>query len=471
VFRFDNSYLQLPEKFFSKEIAEKAPTPKEVFLNYDLFTELNIHLDDTKELIKILVGNKVHSGSVLHSQAYAGHQFGHFTMLGDGRAIHLGEHLSQNSERFDIQLKGAGPTKFSRRGDGRATLKSMLREYLMSEALHKLGIPSSRSLAVIKTGNDVYRETVHDGAILTRVMKSHIRIGTFEYIGHFGTFDELKQFTDYTINRLYPDVKNSSNPIEAFIQEFSSRQMKLVAQWMSVGFIHGVMNTDNVAISAETFDYGPCAFMNAYHPETVFSSIDSTGRYSFGNQPKIIIWNIVRFIEVMLPLLDPKKEKAIELANAIIETLQSHWNEAYALGMIQKIGFDKKSQEKIDCLNELLSLMQKYQWDYTNTFASLTHDFEFPAVSFDNPELKLWKERWKKLVPDKNLMRRINPVFITRNHRVEEALNEAEKDNYAPFSKLLSILSNPYQLDKDFIEFTKPPNENFEQCYQTFCGT
>ena len=280
MFRLDNSYLTLPDKFYSKETPEYAPIVRPVLWNLDFFNELNIHVDDKEELQKILVGNQTHIGSTPFSQAYAGHQFGHFTMLGDGRAIHIGEHLTKDNKRFDIQLKGAGPTTYSRSGDGRATLKSMLREYLISEAMHCLGIPSSRSLAVIKTGNDVQRETFHDGAVLTRVMKSHIRVGTFEYISHFGSLDELKKITDYTIDRLYPSAKSATNPIESFFLQFAEQQINLVCNWMRVGFIHGVMNTDNTSISAETFDYGPCAFMNNYHPATVFSSIDSNSRYA-----------------------------------------------------------------------------------------------------------------------------------------------------------------------------------------------
>lgn len=471
MFRLDNSYLSLPSILFSNEKPEQAPMPKCVLWNQEFFEELNIHVDDKEELERILVGNRKHPGSVPFSQAYAGHQFGNFTMLGDGRAIHIGEHLTKDNNRFDIQLKGAGPTKYSRRGDGRATLKSMLREYLMSEAITYLGISSSRSLAVIKTGKDVYRETTHEGAVLTRVMKSHIRVGTFEFIRHFGSIAELKLLTDYTISRLYPSAKDADNPIESFFLQFAQKQIDLVCDWMRVGFIHGVMNTDNTSISAETFDYGPCAFMNTYHPSTVFSSIDSNGRYAYGKQAEIIQWNMTRLLEALLPLLNENEEKALQRANELLEIIDLSWRKGFSFCLLKKIGLQEISQGNLKLAEELLDLMQTHQLDYTNTFATLSHNIKFEGATLNHPELNAWFEKWDKQAPNRELMQQNNPVFIPRNHLVEDALNEAVHGDLYLFSKLLKVLKNPYKYVEEHHNFSKPPETDFENNYQTYCGT
>jgi uncharacterized protein YdiU (UPF0061 family) len=471
MFRFDNSYLNLPEKFYSKETPEFALHPEIVMLNYALFDELNIDIVDEEELKQILVGNKLHATSVPIAQAYAGHQFGHFTMLGDGRAILIGEHLTSDNRRFDIQLKGSGPTVYSRRGDGRATLKSMLREFLISEAMHHLGISSSRSLAIVKTGNDVYRETKHDGAVLTRVMKSHLRVGTFEFVRRFGSVDELRMLLDYTIERLYPHIKDDDKPIESFFLQVVQKQIDLVCHWMRVGFIHGVMNTDNTSISAETFDFGPCAFMNWYDPKKVFSSIDAAGRYAFGNQPSILKWNMARFLETLLPLIDSNEEKALHTAKKLLVMVDTYWNESYTLTMLRKLGLEEKTPDTVQLVNELFGLMEKHQMDYTNTFAGLTYTMGFPSSSFDHPEMKLWLERWEMLSVNKQIMAEHNPVFIPRNHLVEGALNTAVKGDLSDFLQVLEVLKKPYVYKEEYLKFTFPPEKEFERSYQTYCGT
>lgn len=471
MFRFDNSYLNLPQNFYSKETPERAIDPELVVWNKTLFHELNIDHSYEEELKQVLVGNNIHEASVPFAQAYAGHQFGHFTMLGDGRAILLGEHLTEDNERFDIQLKGAGPTRYSRRGDGRATLKSMLREFLISEAMHHLGIPSSRSLAIIKTGNDVYRETKHDGAVLTRVMKSHLRVGTFEFANRYCSIDELRVLVDYTIERLYPNIKNDVRPIESFYLQVVEQQISLICHWMRIGFVHGVMNTDNTSISGETFDFGPCAFINRYDPNKVFSSIDSAGRYAFGYQASVLKWNMARFLESILPLLDSNTEKAMDRAKELFETFDASWQEAYTNMMLSKLGWKEKTPLKIQLINELLRLMEKHQLDYTNTFAELSYDISFSSSPFEHPEMKLWKEQWDKTHANKQIMLVNNPVYIPRNHLVEEALSLASVGDMSDFLNLLEVLKNPYEYNEEYYKFTNPPEKEFEGSYQTYCGT
>ena len=479
MFQFDNSYFNLPEKFYSKQNPEKGSHPEKVLFNRALFEELHIPLEDEEQALAILSGNEIQPGSSPFAQAYAGHQFGNFTMLGDGRAIVLGEHITPNQKRFDIQLKGAGATKYSRRGDGRATLKAMLREYLISEAMHHLKIPTSRSLAVVKTGDEVYREEVYEGAVLTRVMKSHLRVGTFEYARHFGTIEDLKALTEYSINRLYPEIKEDKKAVESFYLKVIHDQIELVCHWMRVGFIHGVMNTDNTSISSETFDYGPCAFMNQYHPGTVYSSIDRNSRYAFGNQPPILQWNMVRLAEALLPLFDENTEKAIEIAQGLIGEFESIWNEKYKKMMLSKLGLNDKDNSNFILAQELLSLMQKHQLDYTNTFTALTYEIDFKNAAFAHPEMQTWLEKWKNQVEKstlsvaetKEIMQQNNPAFIPRNHLVEEALNYGVAGDMSYFMRFLEVLKTRYNYNKEHYDYLLPPESGFETNYQTFCGT
>jgi uncharacterized protein YdiU (UPF0061 family) len=479
MFQFDNSYFNLPEKFYSKQNPEKGSNPEKVLFNIALFEELHIPIEDDEQILAILSGNEIQPESTPFAQAYAGHQFGNFTMLGDGRAIVLGEHITQEQKRFDIQLKGAGATNYSRRGDGKATLKAMLREYLISEAMHYLKIPTSRSLAVVKTGDEVYREEVYEGAVLTRVMKSHLRVGTFEFARHFGTKEDLKALTVYTINRLYPEIKEDKKAIESFYLKVIHDQINLVCHWMRVGFIHGVMNTDNTSISSETFDYGPCAFMNQYHPGTVYSSIDRNSRYAFGNQPNILKWNMVRLAETLLPLLDENSDKAIEIAHGLIDQFDIIWNAKYKKMMLSKLGLSDENNNNFKLAEELLGLMHKHQLDYTNTFAALSYDIEFEVSPFSHPEMQIWLGKWKTsvesstlpIVEIKEIMKQNNPVFIPRNHLIEEALNYGVNGNMSYFMHFLEVLKTPYSFKKEHYDYLLPPDTGFETNYQTFCGT
>jgi uncharacterized protein YdiU (UPF0061 family) len=452
--------------------------PELLLLNEPLCDALNVSSKNPTDFVSLFFEEI--SGEPLNSfaQAYAGHQFGHFTLLGDGRAIVLGEHVTAHNHRFDIQLKGCGRTPYSRGGDGRATLKAMLREYLLSEAMHHLNIPTSRSLAVAKTGETVFRERNNDGAVMARVMKSHIRVGTFEYASYFGTTDDLKALLHYTIQRLYPQIEHDENQAISLLRHVMTQQINLVVQWMRVGFIHGVMNTDNVSISGETFDYGPCAFMNTYHPETVYSSIDTNGRYAFGKQPGILKWNIARFAEALLPIIDPNEEKAIELAQSVIQDFDAVWNEKYYATMLNKIGIESNNPELYGLVHELLDLMKKGNLDYTNTFLTLSDNSIFENSPLNSPEMKLWLEKWKSIIESstdiqrsKIVMRASNPVYIPRNHLVEQALEQAVQGNMSLFEELSAILEKPYDYQINSNKFLHQPDSGFETGYRTFCGT
>jgi serine/tyrosine/threonine adenylyltransferase len=477
-FNFDYSYLALPDKFYSLVKPGSFPSPEIFLLNDRLCDELNVPTQTPEDFIDLLVGKEPNNTSKSFAQAYAGHQFGHFTMLGDGRAIIVGEHLTKNDNRFDIQLKGSGRTRYSRGGDGKATLKAMLREYLISEAMHYLHIPSSRSLAVIKSGEPVFRETRQEGAVLVRVMNSHLRVGTFQFAAHFGSIEDLKALTTYTIQRLYPDIEHEENPVISLLNKVMINQTELVANWMRVGFIHGVMNTDNTAISGETFDYGPCAFMNAYHPDTVFSSIDSYGRYAFDNQPRIIKWNIARFAETLMPIIHPDKEKSLQLAQDVMDRFDEVWIEKYYGTMLNKLGFESNKSELHPLVDELLKLMEKLKMDYTNTFWALSQEISLKDSAINSSEFKPWLDKWNHLIENTNgtqraklLMKKHNPSYITRNHLVEQALNEAVSGNMSLYKKLLTVMSQPYQYQNNMDEFMKPSEMEFESRYQTFCGT
>ena len=476
MFNFDYSYLSLPKKFYSLTKPEVNSDSKIFLLNDQISDEFKLKIKNSEELINLLFSNKNYRKS--YAQAYAGYQFGHFTKLGDGRAIMIGEHVTKQNKRFDIQLKGGGITQYSRNGDGKASLGSMLREYLISEAMHYLNIPSSRSLALIKTGETIYRRSKEEGSILVRVMKSHIRVGTFEYASYFGSSEDLKKITSYSINRLYPEIKNNDNPSLALLDLVMQKQINLVVDWMRVGFIHGVMNTDNTSISGESFDYGPCSFMNNYDPNTVYSSIDHNGRYAFGNQPKIIKWNILRFAEALLPVIHQNEKKSIQLAQSVIDTFDEYWKKTYYSMMLKKIGFKNHDIALYPLIDELLNLMKKLKMDYTNTFYFLSQDnFKTNQISINNEFIE-WQKKWNKSIKKTNslneakqLMKKYNPVFIPRNHLVDEAIKKAVIGDMSSFNKLLEILKKPYKNIYGLEEFMQPPSPNFEDCFQTYCGT
>ncbi|WP_202708009.1 protein adenylyltransferase SelO [Sporosalibacterium faouarense] len=477
----DNSYSRLPNLFFSNVNLNPVTSPNLIILNHSLATSLGLNIQylESNNGIAIFAGNRAPEGSLPIAQAYAGHQFGHFTKLGDGRAILLGEQITPQNNRFDIQLKGSGRTPYSRRGDGRATLGPMLREYIISEAMYGLGIPTTRSLAIVTTGESVIRETELPGSILTRVASSHIRVGTFEYASQWSTVEDLKALADYTIKRHYPYIDSDENPYILLLQEVIKRQASLIAKWQLVGFIHGVMNTDNMTISGETIDYGPCAFMDKYDPATVFSSIDTHGRYAYGNQPTIAAWNLARFAETLLPLLDGNQERAIEVAQKEIADFHKLYRNNWIKGIRAKLGiFNEESQDEF-LIEELLNLMNKYNADYTNTFLALTFDTLDNMDLFNTEEFKNWYKKWQERLDRQQeskdsshqLMKDSNPALIPRNHRVEEALEVAvEKEDYTVMERLLHALSKPYaHLPEQADYSTLPPPSN--EPYRTFCGT
>ena len=475
---FDNTYSKLSNTF--KENIKPTPVhdPELVILNEELASTLNLDFSktDKKKLAEIFSGNSIPEETNTIAQAYAGHQFGHFTMLGDGRAVLLGEHLVNNDNRFDIQFKGSGRTSFSRGGDGRAALGPMLREYIISEAIHSLNIPTTRSLAVVKTGEKVVRENLLQGAILTRVASSHLRVGTFQYIAATQNIENLNTLVDYTINRHYPEIKTSNSKALDLLNLVMEKQCQLVINWMRVGFIHGVMNTDNMAISGETIDYGPCAFMDHYDPKTVFSSIDKFGRYAFSNQPPITKWNLARFAECLIPLIDKNEDTAIKLATDLIDNFQKIYEDKWLNMMRDKLGLFGEDKNDKKLINDLFNWMEKNKADYTNTFCHLmgiNSDEVYKNVEFVN-----WKNEWKKRSELNNstkekqikLMKKNNPTVIPRNHKVEEALAEADKGSLDKMKKLLAILKNPYDNQNNIQEYQTPAPSNNEK-YQTFCGT
>lgn len=420
---------------------------------------------------------KIPDGAYI-SQAYAGHQFGGFTMLGDGRALLIGEQITPSNQRFDIQLKGSGRTPYSRNGDGRAVLGPMLREYIISEAMHGLKIPTTRSLSVISTGENVYRETIQQGAILTRVASSHIRFGTFEYAAYMLDYEKLKKLSDYTIKRHFPFLENNENKYINLLDEVIKLQASLVAKWQSVGFIHGVLNTDNMSICGETIDYGPCAFMDVYNPDTVFSSIDTNGRYAYKNQIAIVNWNLYRLAETLLPLINSDENKAIEIAQNSLSKFINLATSNLSHEMCSKIGIFEPKTSDIDLLNELLNMMQKYKEDYTNTFIALTFNDLPQKGMFISEEFINWKKKWEETLTLQNkskdevfdLMKNSNPAVIPRNHRVEEALSAANNRDFSVMNNLLKALSNPFEHSEFQKEYAKLPST--PQCnYRTYCGT
>ncbi|MEH7301249.1 protein adenylyltransferase SelO [Neobacillus drentensis] len=478
---FDNSYTKLPDSFFKSTNPTPVNSPQLVILNGTLAKSLGLNVQalQGEEGIDVFAGNKIPEGGSPLAQAYAGHQFGHFTMLGDGRAVLIGEQITPENERVDIQLKGPGRTPFSRGGDGRAGLGPMLREYIISEAMHALGIPTTRSLAVVTTGEPVYREIVLPGAILTRVAASHIRVGTFQYAARFGTVEDLRALADYTISRHYPDIKDDENKYLSFLKEVIKRQAALIARWQLVGFIHGVMNTDNMTISGETIDYGPCAFMDEYSPATVFSSIDREGRYAYGNQPYIAVWNLARLAESLLALINENQDEAVRLAEEALSGYGALFEGRWLEGMRAKLGIFNEEEQDESLVKELLQLMEKHRADFTNTFLALTFDTQKDTALFVDPEFTQWHEKWQSRLGNQQesnelsheLMRKSNPSVIPRNHRVEEALEAAvEQGDFSVLYKLLQVISKPYAHSPEQEEYCTLPAPSGRP-YQTFCGT
>ncbi|MEH7482467.1 YdiU family protein [Neobacillus drentensis] len=477
----DNSYARLPESFFTKTDPTPVRSPKLIILNNRLATSLGLNIQELERVngVAVFAGNRIPEGAMPLAQAYAGHQFGHFTKLGDGRAILLGEQITPKGERYDIQLKGPGRTPYSRGGDGRAGLGPMLREYIISEAMDALGIPTTRSLAVVTTGEAVFRETALPGAILTRVAASHLRVGTFQYVAKWGTVEELQVLADYTLKRHYPHVDTDERRYLSLLQEVIKRQAALVAKWQLVGFIHGVMNTDNMTISGETIDYGPCAFMDTYDPATVFSSIDRQGRYAYGNQPYIAGWNLARLAETLLPLLHDNQEQAVQLAQDEISHFMELFQVNWLAGMRAKLGIFNEEEQDASLVDNLLTMMQKYKVDYTNTFRALTFDKPEDTVLVETSEFKQWYEQWQARLnrqqeskdSSHQLMRNSNPAVIPRNHRVEAALEAAvNQEDYSVMERLLDVLSSPYAYSSEQAEYCTLPEQS-TQPYQTFCGT
>ena len=477
---FDNSYARLPQTFFTSQNPTPVRSPKIAVFNKQLAASLGLNVEtlQSEDGAAIFAGNNIPDGASPLAQAYAGHQFGHFTMLGDGRAVLLGEQITSTGERFDIQLKGSGRTSYSRGGDGRAALGPMLREYIISEAMHGLGIPTTRSLAVVTIGEEIARESYLPGAILTRVAASHLRVGTFQYAARWGSEEELRELADYAIKRHYPEIENDDNKYLTFLQEVIKRQAMLITKWQLVGFIHGVMNTDNMTISGETIDYGPCAFMDTFDPATVFSSIDREGRYAYGNQPNIGVWNLARLAEALLPLLHENQEEAVTLAqdklSDFAQVFESNWLE----GMRAKLGLFNEEEQDKPLIKDLLDMMQKNRADYTNTFRALTIDKPEDTNLHGTIEFTQWYKRWEERLgrqaesmdASKMLMRNSNPAVIPRNHRVEEALEAANNGDYSVLDRLLEAVSNPYAHSPEQKDYTSLPAPS-PRPYRTFCGT
>jgi uncharacterized protein YdiU (UPF0061 family) len=476
----EHTYAALPGLFHSPAAPISVAAPRLVAFNRPLAVSLGLDADalDSPHGAEIFAGNALPDGSRPLAQAYAGHQFGHFTALGDGRAILLGEQVTPQGERVDIQLKGAGQTRFSRRGDGRAALGPMLREYLISEAMHALGIPTTRSLAVVMTGEPVYRETVLQGAVLTRVAASHIRVGTVEWAAAHQDPDALRALADYTRARHYPALAEAREPHLALFEAIVERQASLVARWQLVGFVHGVMNTDNMALSGETIDYGPCAFMDTYDPATVFSSIDQGGRYAYGNQPAIAQWNLARLAEALLPLFDADSTRAIERAAAVLDTFPERFTAHWMNGMRSKLGLFTIEADDKRLVEDLLAWMQRGRADFTNTFRALSSAASAEALAGTDPDFDAWHRRLharrgrqpQSLTDVEDLMRRHNPAFIPRNHKVEAALDAATTAlDLSRFERLLDVLRTPYDHTRDLPEFSTPSPAGLT--YRTFCGT
>ena len=491
-FGFENTYARLPAHFYARLAPTPVAAPQLVKVNVELARSLGI---DPSALVRaqgveILAGNRVAEGSEPIALAYAGHQFGYFVpQLGDGRAILLGEVMGRDGVRYDIQLKGSGPTPFPRRGDGRAALGPVLREYIVSEAMAALGVPTTRALAAVTTGERVFRETVLPGAVLTRVSASHLRVGTFQYFAARQDTEGLRTLADYAIARHYPGAAQAKRPYRALLDAVVAGQARLVAQWMLLGFIHGVMNTDNTSISGETIDYGPCAYMEAYDPATVFSAIDANGRYAYGNQPRIALWNLARLAEALLPILVEEagsEEAALASANEAFATFDPQFEAARNAGMRRKLGLFTEREDDAALVEDLLKRMAANRADFTLTFrrlcdaaASSEGDVAVRALFADPGAFDIWAAGWRRRLEEESIstearaaaMRKASPAFIPRNHIVEEALNAAVwRQDFQPFEQLLDVVSRPYEDRPDLEHYATPARP--EECVnQTFCGT
>jgi uncharacterized protein YdiU (UPF0061 family) len=484
LFAFDNTYARELEGFYVPWKAAQVARPRMIKFNRQLAEELGLDVDalDSDEGARIFAGNEIPEGAVPLAQAYAGHQFGGFVpQLGDGRALLVGEVIDRYGRRRDIQLKGSGPTPFSRAGDGRAALGPVLREYLIGEAMHALGIPTTRALAAVVTGESVYRECALPGAVLTRIAASHVRVGTFQFFAARGEQEKLARLADYVIDRHYPELKSQANPYLGLLERVCDKQAALVAAWMHVGFIHGVMNTDNMTISGETIDYGPCAFMDHYDPATVFSSIDTQGRYAYANQPKIAQWNLARLAETLLPLIDEDTNRAIGRATEVVNGFSGHYERYWVRGMRVKLGLFNEEEADLNLATEFLTAMEGNNVDYTLAFryladAALGEHERIRGLFADPSAYDRWSGHWHARLSREAVaplerspaMRRANPAFIPRNHRVEEALSAAvEHDDYAPFERLLKILARPFDDQPEFTAYGEPPPEG-QGHYRTF---
>jgi serine/tyrosine/threonine adenylyltransferase len=488
-FPFENTYAALPANFFARVAPTPVAAPRLIKLNRPLAIHLGLDPDllSTPEGAEILAGKNIPDGADPIAMAYAGHQFGHFVpQLGDGRAILLGEVIDADGVRRDIQLKGSGPTPFSRRGDGRAALGPVLREYIVSEAMAVLGIPTTRSLAAVVTGESVMRETLLPGAVLTRVASSHIRVGTFQYFAARGDTDGVRRLADHVIARHYPQAAKADRPYHALLEGVIARQAELIARWLLVGFIHGVMNTDNTSISGETIDYGPCAFMDHYDPATVFSSIDEQGRYAYANQPRIALWNLTRLAECLLPLFSDQQDKAIAEAQLVLGEFAEKFNTAYQAGWKSKLGLFTTRDGDDALAQDLLDAMAKNQADFTLTFRRLSdaaldsaEDTSVRQLFADPSAYDEWAVRWRQRIGDEpqspaarqSAMRSINPGFIPRNHRIEAVIEAAvSRDDFAPFEELLTVLSKPYEDQPAYAAYADSPEPD-QRVLKTFCGT
>lgn len=486
-FGFDNSFSRQMEGCFVAWQAEAAQAPVLLQLNVALAEELGLDpvALNSEAGTAIFAGNHVPDGAAPLAQVYAGHQFGGFSpKLGDGRALLLGEVIDRHGKRRDIQLKGSGRTPFSRSGDGKAALGPVLREYLIGEAMYALGVPTTRALAAVATGETVYRETPLPGAVLTRVSASHLRVGTFQYFAARGEVDQVQALADYAIDRHYPEVAGAENPYLAFLLAVANAQAALVSKWMSLGFIHGVMNTDNMTISGETIDYGPCAFMDATSPQTVFSSIDTQGRYAYGNQPAVMAWNLARLAETLIPLVSDDKNQAVEILTEMINTVPDTYEEHAIAAMRAKLGLTSVAPDDVELVNELLAAMEQGGADFTLTFRRLSDAVRGNAIPVQNlfdglTGINAWLERWRARLAQDDIapeiraqqMDQVNPIYIPRNHKVEEALASAVEDgDMSAFTSLLRIVSDPYR-EADGQQDYAMPGPQASVPYQTFCGT
>ena len=486
---FDTTYAHLPAHFFARLQPNLVPAPRLIRLNVALAGELGLDPDELagEDGVQALAGNVVPDGAAFIALGYAGHQFGHFTpQLGDGRAILLGEVTGPDGLRRDIQLKGSGPTPYSRRGDGRAALGPVLREYIVSEAMNALGVPTTRSLAAVSTGEFVYRETALPGAVLARVAASHIRVGTFQYFAARGDIAGLRQLADYAIARHYPAAVGSPQPYRAFLEAVASRQASLIAQWLLIGFIHGVMNTDNMSIAGETIDYGPCAFLDTYDPATVLSAIDQGGRYAYANQPRIAHWNLTRLAEALLPLLSDNEDTAVTTAREALSGFGPQFQSAYLGGLRRKLGLSTEREGDAELAQDLLDRMAEHGADFTLTFRRLCDaamsaetDDGVRALFAEPASYDAWAARWRQRLADEPMpqaarrqaMRAVNPAVIPRNHMVEAAILAAvQHEDFAPFEDLLAATAHPYEELPQFERFRVPPLPD-QRVLQTFCGT